>query len=327
MAVGEETDASAQSVAEAFLAGAEAAIRIGQTLGGAHYDRGFHQTATAGAFGATVAAGRLYGLSGDAMRSAIGLCSTRASGLKSQFGAMGKPYNAGTAAANGVECAKLARLGVTSSADGLRGAQGYIDTHTDEPGDPTPPQVSAFEDIKYKFHACCHVTHAMIEALAPVRAANALRLEQVREVRLRTHPRWLRVCDIPVPATGLEVKFSYRWLAGLTLDGQETASDRLYTDELAADERYASFAQRVTVIGDAALTDMQAAGEIELADGRLLPLEYDLASRQPVQALEQRLMAKASATLGAGASSIEPVLRSLGELSARDIGRMIQDAA
>ncbi len=37
---------------DAFLLGAEGAIRLGLTLGAGHYNRGFHQTATAGAFDA-----------------------------------------------------------------------------------------------------------------------------------------------------------------------------------------------------------------------------------------------------------------------------------
>ncbi|CAN0604048.1 unnamed protein product, partial [Ectocarpus sp. 12 AP-2014] len=153
LAVGEEVDATADDVIAAFLVGAEGAIRVGLALGQAHYDLGFHQTATAGAFGATIAVARLLGLSDGQTRHALGLCATRASGVKAQFGTMGKPYNAGIAAANGVECAKLAVLGMTSADDGLFGPQGFVATHT--------PSVDAletgarffFEDNKYKLHA------------------------------------------------------------------------------------------------------------------------------------------------------------------------------
>ena len=126
LAAAEDVGATVSDLLAAFVIGAEAAIRIGTVLGAAHYNLGFHQTATAGAFGATVAAGRLYGLSSEQMRAAIGLCATRASGLKSQFGTMGKPYNAGIAASNGIECAQLARLDMTSCDDGLMGPQGFV---------------------------------------------------------------------------------------------------------------------------------------------------------------------------------------------------------
>ena len=136
LAAGEEVDASGAAVLDAFLIGAEASIRIGMVLGRPHYDRGFHQTATAGAFGATVAAARVMALTRDQTRQALSLVSTRASGLKSQFGSMGKPYNAGIAASNGVEAAALARRGFVSADDGVGGEQGFIDAHVE----------NAFED-------------------------------------------------------------------------------------------------------------------------------------------------------------------------------------
>ena len=108
LAAAEEVGASGADVCKAFLLGAEVSCRIGMVLGRRHYDAGFHQTATAGCFGATVAAARLYQLDSAALCGALGLASTRASGLKSQFGTMGKPFNAGMAAANAIEACGLA---------------------------------------------------------------------------------------------------------------------------------------------------------------------------------------------------------------------------
>jgi len=325
LAAAEEMGATAAEVADAFLIGAEASVRIGMVLGSGHYNRGFHQTATAGAFGATVAAGRLYGLTRDQMRVAIGLCATRASGLRSQFGTMGKPYNAGIAAANGVECAGLARAGFTSADDGLMGAQGFMATHADAPEMPadTPPGTFLFEDIKYKLHACCHGTHAMIEALAALKLAHNLTPDRVAKVQLRTSPRWLSVCDIKAPRTGLEVKFSYNWLAGMVLAGIPTASDRAYTDGLAEDAELADFAGRITVAGEAGVTDMQAAGEVRLTDGSTLPFAYDLAARLPDAVLERSLRAKATGLIGAEGERIWALVAGLDSLSARDLGKAL----
>ena len=323
LAVGEEVGATAAAVADAFLIGAEASVRIGMVLGTAHYNRGFHQTATAGAFGATIAAGRLYGLTRGQMRAAIGLCATRASGLKSQFGTMGKPYNAGIAASNGVECAGLARAGFTSADDGLMGAQGFVLTHADAP-QPSPPKGGfLFEDIKYKLHACCHGTHAMIEALAAVRRTRNLTPDRVAGIHLRTSPRWLSVCDIKTPRTGLEVKFSYGWLAGMVLTGIPTANDRAYTDALAQDATLAGFATRITVTGDPGVTDMQAAGEVRLTDGDTLPFACDLAARIPDAVLERSLRAKATGLIGAEGERMWAIVARLDHLSARDLGKVL----
>ncbi|WP_281968485.1 MmgE/PrpD family protein [Roseovarius nanhaiticus] len=322
LAIGETVDASTKAVCAAFAVGGEAAIRVGLALGRAHYERGFHQTATAGAFGATVAAGRLMGLDRAQMRGAIGLCATRATGLRCQFGTMGKPYNAGVAASAGVECAQLAALGMTAPDDGLFGQNGYLATHSDAPGELFAPDGAwLIDDMKYKLHACCHGTHAMIEAL------KGYKLEDVRAVSLRTNPRWLTVCDIKAPRTGLEVKFSYAWLAGMALRGDATGSDRTYTDALAADPELTAFAKAVTVTGDSALTDMQAAGEITLADGGTLGFEHDLAAPIPPNVLMQSLRDKAAALLGEEGTALCDALAPMDRMSARALGDLVEAEA
>lgn len=326
LAVAEEVGASGAEMADAFLTGAEASVRIGLRLGAVHYNRGFHQTATAGAFGATVAAGRLMGLTRAQMRAAIGLCATRASGLKSQFGTMGKPLNAGIAASNGVECAGLARAGFTSADDGLEGPQGFVPTHSDVPAagawDDPPPGRFLFEDVKYKLHACCHGTHAMIEAL--LATTQGMTAADVAAIHLRTSPRWLSVCDIKRPRTGLEVKFSYGWLAAMVLSGIPTSSDRTYTDALAADPALAALAARVTVAGDAAVGDMQAVGEVMLTGGRSLPFRHDLAAPIPAPQLERGLRAKAQGLIGAMAERVWQSVAGLDGLAARDLGTVLR---
>lgn len=325
LAAGEEVEASAEDVVAAFLLGSEAAIRIGMVLGSVHYNRGFHQTATAGAFGAAVAAGRLYDLTRFQMRAALGLCATRASGLKSQFGTMGKPYNAGIAASNGIECAKLAKLGMTSCDDGLMGDQGFIPTHSDDPGSEIAPAGAfLFGDISYKFHACCHGTHAMIEALIEAGPDLEGRMEEITSLTLRTNPRWLKVCNIPAPQTGLEVKFSYRWLAGMVLEGRNTGAFETYCDDLSSDPALSAFARKIEVIGDETLTDMQAEGELEFADGRKVAFSHDLARRPAPDVLAMKLRAKAEAVLGDGAHRIAPIMERLPDLSAADLGDIVR---
>lgn len=327
LATGEAVGANAVEVADAFLVGSEAAIRVGLHLGRAHYERGFHQTATAGAFGATVAAGRLMGLDRDAMRAALGLCATRASGLRGQFGTMGKPLNAGYAAANGVECAAFAKVGLSSADDGIAGPEGFVPTHSDAPdlcAALADPAAFRFDDIKYKFHACCHGTHAMLEALATAIADRGVTPDAVALVRIVTNPRWLTVCDIKRPRTGLEVKFSYAWLAGMAIDGQQTASERVYNDACAADPALAAFAAKVEVVSDAALTDMQVAGQVRLTDGTEVPLSHDLAAPIPPEALARGLRDKAAVLIGQRAETLWTMIETLPDHSAGDLGAKLR---
>ena len=286
MAVGEEVDASAGTMVDAFLIGAEAAVRLGMCLGREHYQRGFHQTATAGAFGATVAAGRLLGLTKEQMRHALSLVATRASGLKSQFGTMGKPFNAGTAAANGVEAAKLAKAGFLSCDDGVFGPQGFVETHATRadlinPWQSPPPVAFLFEDIKYKLHACCHGTHAMIEALRGLKNS-PVHADGVAGIRLNVNPRWLKVCNIRSPRSGLEIKFSYAWLAGMVFKGIDTSADKIFVDDLCSDPALVDFSEKVEVIGDPTVSDTATEGEVTTRDGRRIPVSFDLAAPCPI---------------------------------------------
>lgn len=328
LAAAEEVDAPGAAVADAFLLGAEASVRLGMVLGRAHYQRGFHQTATAGAFGATLAAGWIYGLDAAQLRNALSLAATRASGLKSQFGTMGKPFNAGIAAANGIEAAGLAKRGFVSCDDGVAGPQGFVETHSDAPEpvapwqDP-PPQTFLFEDVKYKLHACCHGTHAMIEALAT--AKHDLAADQVAMLSLRVNPRWLKVCDIKAPRTGLEVKFSYAWLAGMVFNGIDTASDAAYVDALGTDSRLANFAGRVRVSGDDRISDTATKGELTLNSGEIRPIAFDLADRLAPAVIESGLRAKAKALIGAeAAEQYWEAVVGLEHRRARDLGALLR---
>ncbi|MBL4892026.1 MAG: MmgE/PrpD family protein [Rhizobiaceae bacterium] len=325
LAAAEEMDASVSDMVDAYLLGAEAAIQVGMTLGIDHYNHGYHQTATAGAFGACIAAARLYHLDRRQTAAALGLCATRASGLKSQFGTMGKPYNAGIAASNGIETAKLAQLGFSAPVDGLMGAQGFVPTHSNNPQQvPEPTERFIFEDIRYKFHACCHGTHAMIEALLKAMQDHQLTLSDIGSCRVRTNPRWMSVCDIQAPETGLEIKFSYRWLAGMVLDGRPTGSISIFSDSLAKDQRLADFAGRVEVIPDVSIGDMQTKCELILSNGDRIDVKFDLEGSMSTQELKTKLLKKAAEIFGDRSKLLDPVLEAHTTLRARDIGAILQ---
>ena len=144
---------------------------------------------------------------------------------------MGKPFHAGMAAANGVEAATLAAHGFVSRPDGIECAQGFAATHAgalDERPLATPGYL--FEAIQYKLHACCHGTHAALEALLALRRNHDLAPDAVAGVEIATHPTWLKVCDLPEPRTGLEAKFSYRLTAAFALAGVDTAALASFSD-------------------------------------------------------------------------------------------------
>ena len=301
LALAETTQAGGAAFLAALAVGLETACRIGAWLGRPHYEAGFHQTGTAGAFGATAAAGRVLGLSAEQMAQALCLTATRAAGLKSQFGTMGKPLNAGFAAEVGVTSALLAQAGAGSMPEAIEGVQGFGPTHAGIADARAFDGIGTdwiFPRISYKFHACCHGLHAMLEAVRELRDT-APRANTVESVTIRTHPRWLAVCNQPEPVTGLQAKFSYRLTAAMMLAGVDTAALDVYSDETCARPDLIALRDRVEVVGDTSLPD--SAAEVTLvAGGATRAARHDILAAGDPAGIETRLRGKSATLLGAG---------------------------
>ena len=298
LALAEGAGATGAALQEAALVGIEVSIRVGVWLGRSHYQTGFHQTGTAGAFGAAAAGARLLGFDARQSAAALGLVATRASGLKSQFGTMGKPYNAGIAAANGVEAVLLVAKGFVPNPEGLETAQGFGPTHAGEANEGALSGLGEtwlFDGISHKFHACCHGLHATLEALGGM---NRPAPEDVAQVAITTHPRWMTVCNQPAPETGLGAKFSYRMVAAMALAGVSTAALESYSDATCADPNLQALRDQVVVEADAALSETEARVVITLKDGTVLEAAHDLGAPMSMEDRAVRLHRKAAALIG-----------------------------
>lgn len=295
LAVAQHVSATTPDMIDAALIGAESSVHVGLWLGRDHYQVGYHQTATAGAFGATIAAARLLELDPDQIRAALGLASTMASGLKSQFGTMGKPLNGGLAARCGVEAALWAKSGITSADDGLQGPLGFGDTHH---GQNNPTSIGhgqwQMTTVSHKFHACCHGLHAMLEALADM----TVDLTAIQSIHVKTHPRWLSVCNIKSPRTGLECKFSYAHTGAMALSGVNTGDIKQFSDVTAKDQDLIAVAAKIKVTADEQLSEMQSHVTIQTG-GKEHIASHDLAAPVSLNIRTDKLMKKATGLVGA----------------------------
>lgn len=285
-------------VLEAAVVGSEAAVRVGLWLGRDHYQVGFHQTATAGAFGATVGLARLLRLKGYETANALGLTATMASGLKGQFGTMGKPLNAGLAARTAVEAVTWARAGMTSDHAGLTA---FGATHHGRVPEVAWDEAEPWKitRISHKFHACCHGLHAMLEALgqAPVDP------DQLARIDVQTHPRWMSVCNKQCPETGLAAKFSYRQTAAMALLGVSTAAIENFDDEVVLDPRVMALWDKIEVTANDALSETQAVVRITWHNGTVDTRRHDLSVPLSLEDRQSRLLAKADAVVGVEAAA------------------------
>lgn len=274
---------SLEDALASFVIGYEVACRVGDMTGDGHYDTGWHATATVGTFGATAGVCHLLGLDAERTAHALGIATTLTAGLKSMFGTMCKPLHAGRAAQNGTRAARWAARGFTSRPDGLECVQGFWETQGPDaaPYDFSwaPGNRFLIESNLFKYHAACYMTHSAIEASRTLRDRHGIAPDDVATVRLKVSEGSLRMCNIPEPETGLQIKFSLRHTAALALSGRDTAAVDTYSDSVAAEPALIDLRRKVEI--DPVKVDRSGASRaevtVELTDGRVFHHAHDVA--------------------------------------------------
>jgi 2-methylcitrate dehydratase PrpD len=288
LALAEQRGSTGHDVLTAFIGAYEIECRIAAMIGNSHYDDGWHNTATIGTFGAAAACGKLLGLDGHRLAMALGIAATQAAGLKAMFGTMCKPLHAGKAAYNGLLAARLASRGFTSRTDALECSQGFADTQSREfralPIRPDPEAPYAVEANLFKYHAACYLTHSPVEAVAALRQEHHLTPADVERITLYVPHGHLKVCNLPAPATGLEVKFSLRHTAALALAGEDTAALDTYRDAIANRPDLVALRDKVAVETRAFPRQSPATVDIALRHGTIVSKTVDVG--EPTQDLE-----------------------------------------
>ena len=311
LALAERDGRSGTDLMTAFVAGVEVGSRIGCYVTEAHYARGHHATGTLGTFAAAAGSSRLLGLDPVASANALGIAATQAAALKSMFGTMCKPLHAGKAATNGQYAALLAKRGFSSREDGIECSQGFADTQS-----PVVDGEGALDalgerfhtrDMLFKYHAACYGTHASIEALRRLREAHGVDAASVGKVEIRVPERNLTVCNIQEPRTGLEVKFSLRFVSAMAIAGRSTSDIAAYSDDICSDEALVRLRDRIQIVGDADLERGASEVIITMQDGVVyrefgnvsIPSD-DLADQG--RRIEQKFLALAGPVVGDGAA-------------------------
>jgi 2-methylcitrate dehydratase PrpD len=191
LAAGEMVGASGADVLAGIIAGYEVTCRVALALpAGDHYNRGFHPTATCGAFGAAAAAARVFGLDADGVAGAMGTVLSQCAGSL-QFlanGAWTKRSQVGWAAVNGLMAATLVREGFKGASEALEGKHGFMRAYA-----PNPTPERAVQDLGVVFelmntavkpYPSCRYGHAGIDAALALRAANDLLPQEITAIRL-----------------------------------------------------------------------------------------------------------------------------------------------
>jgi 2-methylcitrate dehydratase PrpD len=308
LAAAAETGASGAAALDAIVRGYEAMIRVGRSVGAAHY-RQFHNTATCGVFGAAAAAGSLLGLDPAHMADAFGNAGTQASGLWQcrLEDCMSKQLHNGRAAQSGLLAAQLARHGFTGAHAILEGPLGFFAGFCPDARpeclleDPDGPWLIHRTSLK-PWPACRHA-HPLIDAALAIRS----RVDPARIARIAIegYRDAIGICDNPSPRTPVEAKFSLQHAVAVALArGAPTLAD--FDAPAAAAPELAALRVRVALRESAELSarypaHFGAAIRVEISDGTVIAHSVADALGDPENPLAaDAVAAKARMLLAAG---------------------------
>jgi 2-methylcitrate dehydratase PrpD len=189
LAAAEMINASGATLLAAIIAGYEVICRIALALpAGDHYQRGFHPTATCGAFGAAAAAARVFGLDAAGVASALGIALSQSAGSLQflQNGAWTKRFQVGWSAMAGLAAATLASKGFKGAGDAIEGTHGFLRAYA-----PAPLPARATQDLGsvyelmatgVKPYPSCRYGHAGIDAALSLRAEHDFQPQEISQV-------------------------------------------------------------------------------------------------------------------------------------------------
>ena len=261
LAAAEMAGAGGEELIAAIIAGYEIQIRLSLALGPTdHYDRGFHPTATCGVFGAAAAAGKVFRLDAERMAHAFGIALSQSAGSM-QFlvdGAWTKRFHVGHAAMCGLMAATLAEEGFKGAADAFEGKAGFFHAYAPhaQPSKAIEGLGEAWETmaIAVKPYPSCRYSHAALDALIDLRAANGIEPDEVEAVKIGVSEMGWKIIGTPEeakhnPQSIVDGQFSMPFCAAVALREGGLAWDD-YTRHL-EDEKTLDLCRRVHTAVDA----------------------------------------------------------------------------
>ena len=287
----EHLGSSGKDFLTAYVVGFEVETKIALAVNFHHYTKGWHPTATLGAFGAAAACAKLMGLDAEGVATALALAASFASGIKANFGTMTKPLHVGHCARNGLFAARLASNGFTANADSVfEHKQGFLDVFNGPGTYDVERALGAWANpldivepgIAIKQYPCCGSTHPALDAMLDLVRLHRPCPDSVARVDASIHGRRLAHTNRPDPSSPLDAKFSLQYvLARALIDGHVGVSD--FNGNAHEDSRVRSLLPRIHVEaydqtgagGFAADNHFGGLVQITLHDGRVLTSQVE----------------------------------------------------
>jgi 2-methylcitrate dehydratase PrpD len=227
----EDEQASFDQLLNGVVRGYEATIAVGATFDTHHYGF-YHNTSTAGRFGAAAVGASIYGLTLSQSVDAFGNAGSMAGGLwqMRHESTMTKQTHISQAAHGGLWQAWLAHGGMTGPRFILEGPQGLYAATCRQPRPMTFPDQWRVHEVSFKLWAACRHAHPVIDCALELRAAGSL----AAPFHIETYADAITFCDNANPTTEAQAKFSLQHAVAVIADGRNATPADFTLEAIAA---------------------------------------------------------------------------------------------
>ena len=266
----------------------EVTCRLGAAAGMAAYDRGFHNTSTAGIFGAVAAISVLRRLPTETIEMAFGLAGSKAAGSMQYLdnGSWNKRLHPGFAVHDAFMCVGMAEAGVIGATRIIEGKNGFLNAYSPK---PDPDLYRLTDNLGSDWHwlasslkpyPACRMTHGFIELCGNIHTAHGGKVtaKDLKAITLTMSPFCNRLIGDPIPnkihpENTIDGQFSaYFQVSNALVYGSNTglqAYQRLQDKDIHAQ------CDIITVTTDSSMTGFAAKMKVEWADGKVEDLRQD----------------------------------------------------
>ena len=271
---------SSEDVMLAISIGYEVTCRLGRELGYEAYSRGFHNTGTAGVFGAVAAIASLKRLSADVVEMAFGIAGSKAAGSMQYLdnGSWNKRLHPGFAVHDAFMSVALAEAGVIGATRSIEGKSGMLHAYSPSQNQDLQRLVDGLGskwvwlESSLKPYPACRMTHGFIEMAGNLRGkqTKTATADRIRAIVLTMSPANFQLVGDPTPnkihpENVIDAQFSaYFQVANALLYGSATGLDAY---KKLSDASINAVSEKIEVNVDKGMTHFSSRIEVQWADG------------------------------------------------------------
>jgi 2-methylcitrate dehydratase PrpD len=240
----------------AYVAGYEVWAELISRDEDKHHGKGWHPSAVFGALASAAATAHARGLDARLTSHSLGIASSLASGLVSNFGSMTKPFQVGWAVRNGMTSVELAIQGMTACTDALESQTGFLKAISPQDRVNLSPvlrngdqlYISRF-GLNIKRYPICYAAHRIIDAALSIRHQVVDKLQDIARINIQMGVLQVKMLRGHVATMPLDAKFSAEFAVACALiHGHVNLTDLV--SEVVNEDRIQQLMRKVVITTD-----------------------------------------------------------------------------